>query len=405
MLDDIPALAHALDTAALAHVDDDELVAVCVDGGLDVVGEAALGRNLLVALGHALVLVELLLHLHDALANIQRRDLEEAGGLAQFLFVGGHALVRLEACHGLDTARVGRDRGLLHDLEQTDFGRVAHMGATAQLLGERARLDDAHELAVLLAEQRGNARLASGGERCLVGEHGGIGHDDVVADALDLEYLLVGHRLEVREVEPQTVGRDERARLLDMVAQHLDQRRLQNMRGGVVAGDERTAALVDFRVHVVVLANGARGDNARVRGKIRLGLGGVFDLDGAVLVEDGARVADLAAHLSVERRLVEDDGDLVALVCLVDDLPVDDEVDDARVAVVFSVADELGRAVRVEDMRVDVAKALPGLVVACRAGALALSGHLLVKAVLVHVDAALCADLGRELVGEAIGVV
>ena len=65
---------------------------------------------------------------------------------------------------------------------------------------------------------------------------------DVLADLLVDETLHGGElfrlrRLDVREVEPQPVGRDERARLTHVVAEHLAQRRVQQVRRRVVALD------------------------------------------------------------------------------------------------------------------------------------------------------------------------
>ncbi len=42
------------------------------------------------------------------------------------------------------------------------------------------------------------------------------------------------HRLEMREIKPQPVRRHQRAFLLDMRAQHLAQRGMQQMRRGVI---------------------------------------------------------------------------------------------------------------------------------------------------------------------------
>ena len=52
---------------------------------------------------------------------------------------------------------------------------------------------------------------------------------------LDLVDLVARHRREVHEVEAQPIGRDQRARLLDVRAEHLPQRGVQQVGGGVVA--------------------------------------------------------------------------------------------------------------------------------------------------------------------------
>ena len=92
------------------------------------------------------------------------------------------------------------------------------MRAAAQLLGEALDIEHAHELAVLLAEQRHNARFASRSQRRLVCAHGVVLHDLLVGQALDFGDLLGRHGLEVREVEAQAVFSHQAASLLDVIA-------------------------------------------------------------------------------------------------------------------------------------------------------------------------------------------
>ena len=77
--------------------------------------------------------------------------------------------------------------------------------------------------------------------------------DLLVDDLLDLEQLLARERREVHEVEPQPIRRDERPRLLDVRAEHLPQRRVQQVRGGVVA-PRRVARRVTSTVAVTEIA-------------------------------------------------------------------------------------------------------------------------------------------------------
>ena len=130
---------------------------------------------------------------------------------------------------------------------------------------------------------------------------------DVVGDVLDPLELVGRHRLGMREVEAQPVGRDQRALLRDVIAEHLAQRLVQQMRGGMVAADAPSGArdrpraaarsptlsvpcstLTMMREQVAGLLLRV-GDARRARRR-------------AVIV---AGVADLAAGLAVERRLVE----------------------------------------------------------------------------------------------------
>ena len=96
---------------------------------------------------------------------------------------------------------------------------------------------------------------------------------------LDGGDLLVGERLGMGEVEAQPVRRDQRALLRDMIAEHVAQRLVQNMRRRMIgahgvaarvidvelereAGDERALlddALVDEEVAELLLRVGRRG--------------------------------------------------------------------------------------------------------------------------------------------------
>ena len=102
---------------------------------------------------------------------------------------------------------------------------------------EARHADDADVVAVLFAEQRHGAC----GDRVLgaavdLGRHRRIAIHLLVDDALDAferSSRVIG--CEVREVEAQAIGRDERALLLHVRAEHLPQRRVEQMRRGVIA--------------------------------------------------------------------------------------------------------------------------------------------------------------------------
>ena len=72
-----------------------------------------------------------------------------------------------------------------------------------------------------------------------VGERLGVGQP------FDLEDLLVGHGVVVAEVEAEPVGADHRAGLLHVLAEHLAQRVVQQVGGGVVAADRGAPIGVD----------------------------------------------------------------------------------------------------------------------------------------------------------------
>ena len=197
-----------------------------------------------------------------------------------------------------------------HDLDRADVAERAHVGAAAQLGRVRAGLEHAHDVAVLVAEERDGAELLGVVLRGLVVADRDVGEDVVRSTRSSISADLLGRdRLVVAEVEAQPVGRHERALLLHVVAEHLAQRPVQEVGGGVVAADGVAArrrrsrrstswpgvdlALDDAR-HVAVQAGQRR--TAVSSTSARAGVG-----------RDRAGVADLAAGLGVERRAVEDD--------------------------------------------------------------------------------------------------
>ena len=121
--------------------------------------------------------------------------------------------------------------------------------------------------------------------------------------------------------------------------------------------------------------------------------------------DDQAAIADLAARLGIERRLVDDDD--AALACLerLDTRAVLDERDDLARRGLGLVAEELGGAelfLELEPQRLGrgLAGARPGL---ARLGALALHGGG--EALRIDADAAGLQRVLGEVVGEAVSVV
>ena len=95
-----------------------------------------------------------------------RRRAQERGEIGEGVGIGGEALARLVARLRLDAAHAGRDRAFADDRDEADVAGAADMGAAAQLdrIGalvvavlDRAHGDDAHLVAVFLAEQRARA--------------------------------------------------------------------------------------------------------------------------------------------------------------------------------------------------------------------------------------------------------
>ncbi len=218
---------------------------------------------------------------------------------------------RAFAGHGLQTPHAAGDASFFQDLDQPDLAGRARVRAAAQLGGEVADADDAHAVAVLLAEERHRLVLVDGD----VDGHILDDLDRVVAQHLfvgevfDVLQLLVVDAGEVREVEAQVAGIDQRARLLHMRAQHIAQRGVQQVRAGMVAHGRVAHLGVDHGVDLVADVDRLLRRDA-MRAHTLHGIGRALDLgdDGVVVVGvEPADVADLSAGIGVEGCLVEHD--------------------------------------------------------------------------------------------------
>ena len=326
------------------------------------------------------------------------RDLEVAGHAAD----GGFELLqisqRVVAGHGLDAADASSHASLGDDLEQTDVTGAAHMRATAQLFA-RAYRQHPHCLAVFFAKQHHRAAVLRVSQRHHLGRGRCIGQHLGVDDGLDTADLRIADRRVVGEVETGAIGVDQRAFLLHMVAQHLAQRLVHQVRGAVVAHRAGTLLGVDASGQVVADRDHALHHPALVAKHIRLDLAGVLDQHARCGAAQFARVTGLAAALGVKRALVEHDHAVVAGLDAGHGRAVDIERGDlGRLAGQVFIAVESGRRAVVMQ---------PGghLELGRRAGHRALAVHRRIKAHAIDRDTALAADIARQVDRKAEGVV
>jgi hypothetical protein len=118
---------------------------------------------------------------------------------------------------------------------------------TAELHAEARDADDADLIAVFLSEERHGARRDRLLGRAHFGSDRRVLHNFLVDDPLDAIALVIGHGLKVHEVESQPVGGDERARLLDVRAEDLPERRVQKVSRRVVPACGISNRCIDFR--------------------------------------------------------------------------------------------------------------------------------------------------------------
>ena len=99
---------------------------------------------------------------------------------------------------------------------------------------------------VFLAEERHRAGCHRFLCRSFFGDDRHVSAHLLVHDLLDLEHLLVRDRRRVDEIESQPVGRDERACLLHVRAEHLSQRGVEQVCRCVVSARCIASRCVDF---------------------------------------------------------------------------------------------------------------------------------------------------------------
>ena len=112
----------------------------------------------------------------------------------------------------------------------------------------------------------------------------------------------------MHEVEAQPIRRHQRAALRDVVAEHLPQRLVQQMRRGMIGADRRAPGMIDLERQRRAGLQRALLDGAEMHKEIAGLLLGVGDAKPHALAGHHAGVADLAAGLRIKRRLVQHDG-------------------------------------------------------------------------------------------------
>ena len=184
------------------------------------------------------------------------------------------------------------------------------MRATAQLDRMLTGLEDAHEVAVLVAEERDRPEALGVFLRRLVVPHRSVGDDLGIGERLDRVELVLGDGAGVTEVKTQAVRRDERTRLLNVRAKHFAQRPMQDVGGGVVPADAITTHTVDRGRHLVALRELAPHELTTVHDELGHA---VLRVEHAHLRAgirgDRAGVTNLATRLGIEGRAVEHDLD------------------------------------------------------------------------------------------------
>ena len=229
-----------------------------------------------------------------------------------------------------------------------------------------------------------------------IGEHVGVGHGH------DGRQLLGGDGPVVAEVEPEAVGRHQRALLADLVAENGAEGGVEQVRPRVVAAQGVTAGSVDGG-QGVLSGEDLAGDRRPVRGQTGQCRHGVVDECGTRLGHDGPDVTELATALGVERRAVEEDLDVAGALGVV--VGEDGDHTGRGGVPVGGLAHEHGAALEVEDRAVGLVAGRGATGPGRGPGLRALPLHGVLEAARGRPRPRLLGDLDGELHREAVGVV
>ncbi len=201
------------------------------------------------------------------------------------------------------------------------------------------------------------------------------------------------------EIETQTLGADQRALLLHVIAERQTQRLVKQVGSRVVAHGRLTQRGVHLGRERLAHGQTALDHDAFVEMMPGL-LAGIGDLETAATGLQVAGIPHLAAGLAVERRAIQHHDALLAFLERVEGIAL--SIDDRRYRrQIFEtvVTGKLGAALELERGAVVAAELAGG------PRALTLRLQLALEAGLVERDTTLAADVRGQVVGEAVGIV
>ena len=277
------------------------------------------------------------------------------------------------------------------------------MRAAAELDGLSAHVDDADNIAVLFAEERDRAELLCLCDRHFLRLNVHTVENQLTDKAADFHQLLRRHGREVRKVVAQAVRLNERARLMGVVAQHDAQRVIKEVRRRVRAHDGLAAVGIDGSRHRVTDRERAGDELAVVHELAALVLLNIRHGKLRVARENHALIGDLAAHLRVERGLIENENRVLTGGNRVAQLVFGDDGDDLAVRFHVRVADKLGGRNFLAEFHAGPAK-----VAECFSGlscAHLLLLHELLEGRLVNAQSDFLDHLACQVDREAVGII
>ena len=192
---------------------------------------------------------------------------------------------------------------LAEDVEEADFsgGRGVSAAAKLDTDGRSAGPEDANLIAVFFIEE-GNGTLFN---RFLIGHLFIIDRqvlpDFIIDDALHLFQFRRGHGGEMGEVKAEPLRGDQRTPLPGMVTQHLAEGKVEQVGGGVVAGDIQAPFRVNCRGNFLADGQFTLDDVSLVDDNIRRNANRIGNQKLSVSAVYFTGITHLSAHLGIER--------------------------------------------------------------------------------------------------------
>ncbi|MNM47424.1 hypothetical protein D3C81_583900 [compost metagenome] len=183
-----------------------------------------------------------------------------------------------------------------------------------------------------------------------------------------------------------------------MLAQHLAQRFVQQVGGGVIQRGRMLDVGIDRGLDLGTDAQRTAGDHTVVQ-ECAAGLGGITHVKARSTDLQVAGVTDLATGFGVERGTIQNHYTLLAFAQLLDSLAVLVQGNDLALAFGGVVAEEVSGGVDLDQAVVVHAERAGGT------GTLTLGVHLAFETGLVDGQLTLASDVGGQVHGEAVGVV
>ena len=342
----------------------------------------------------------------DLPGQFTRRGLEQGRRGAHLLALGLPVAQGIPAGQRLDATHAGGNPGFGQDGERSGLSRGGQMGAAAKFNGFPGHLHHAH-IGLVFFPKEGHGLLFA--HRRIIGhdlgDDGRVGQDGPVDLVLDPLQLFGRKPGDVREVETQPRRTDQGPGLLDMLAEHPAQGRVQQVGGGMVAGRGDALPFLDKKFHFLIGQDFSAAHLDLVHDQSRSRLQGIKHPGAARGSLQPAGVAHLSARLAVERGLQRDHEAGASGQALHRFAFGVEEGHDAAGRGQAVVADELGFHSAAQQSRelsgqALVAGAGPGFL-----GFLLLHGHVLAEARLVHTEALLFGDVVDDIERKSIGVI